>query len=457
MGVPGEVLEQALKLHKLGEFDRASRLYNALLNRNPFQEDLLFLLGDVYLRVGQNGLGINLLSSLLQLNPKNAEAWCNLGIGYRAEDMVPEAIRCWDKALELQGDTTAVCSNMAGIYSDRSEPEKALHWIDRALAVKPDMTEAHWQRGLSMLTMRNWAEGWPEYEYRLKLDTFDNRASLGLEYWDWQPTEHLYIHGEQGVGDEIMFLSCLDEVLPLAKHVTLEVNAKVAGIAKATWPQVRVITEPVPGSYTAKIAIGSMAARLRRTEGSFPGKPYLRPDEALVQAYRTRLEALGPAPYVGIAWHGGQKKTRVVERSMGLEDLSPILTGYTCVSCQYESGNPYIGQDREDHGLVKLDDESIGGDLHHQAALVKALDCVVTVQQTLVHVAGAVGTPAFVMVNARPHWRYLQTGQMPWYHSVRLIRQKEQGEWAQVINEVEGSLANLKRIRRAQSADARAA
>ena len=457
MGAPTDVLTQALELHQKKRFLEASRLYNALLNLNPFDETLLFLLGDLYLRIDHHGLGINLLSNLLQLNPKHADAWANIGIAYRQTYQIDEAIKCWNKAIELSGDTVAVCSNMAGIYSDRSRPTEALHWIDRALAIDPNMVEAHWQRGLALLTMRKWAEGWDEYDYRLKLEQVDTRASLGLPYWDWAPTEHLYIHGEQGVGDEVMFLSCLDDVLPLAKRVTLELNAKVAGLAQYNWPNVNVITEVRDGDYTAKVALGSLAAKYRRTENAFPGIQYLTPNPTRVKNYRKMLEAMGPGPYLALTWHGGTIATRFEKRSLQLPLLTPIMERYTCVSGQYESGCPFLTNDRELAGLAKLDDDCVGGDLHAQAALFKAVDAVVTVQQTAVHVAGSVGANTLVMVNKTPHWRYGMEGNLPWYNSVQLIRQQEQDDWAPVIQRVEKELAHLGTLHRAKPATARAA
>ena len=441
MGLPAEVLKQAMTHHRNGRWEEADRLYNALLNANPFDEALLFLMGDVYLRSNRNGLGINLLSALLQMNPTHAEAWCNLGIGYRIEDRYDEAEKCWRKALDItQKDTSEVCSNMAGLYSDRCQPEQALHWVERALAVEPDMPEGHWQRGLSLLTLRDWAEGWPEYEHRLRLDHFHTRDEIDAPAWDWAPTRHLYIHGEQGIGDEVMFLSCLDEVLPLAERVTIELNHKVAPIARQTWPQVNVITEQTPGDYTAKIALGSLAARLRRSEAAFPGKPYLRPAQALVDDYRRRLEALGPGPYIALAWQGGAKRTRVADRSIPVDLLKPFAQEYTCVSAQYEGANPYIAEDRVKLGVVKLDDASTSDDMHAQAALVAAVDAVVTCQQTLVHVAGSIGAPCYVAVNSTPHWRYHMSGQMPWYDSVRLYRQQVAGEWQPVLRAIASDL-----------------
>lgn len=456
--VPGAVLEQALAAHKKQDFNTAARLYNALLNENPYDEGLLFCLGDLYLRVEHTGLAVNLLSNLVQINPKHAQAWCNLGIGYRKEQRLFEAKRCWMQAIGIEGDTVEVCSNMAGLYSDNAQPEEALEWLDRALAIDPKMTEARWQRALALLTLRRWADGWDEYEHRLDLEHFHTREELGTPRWDWTPTEHLYIHGEQGIGDEVMFLSCLDEAIAIAGgEITIEVNRAVAPIVRQTWPSINVVTDPVPGPYTAKVAIGSLPVRLRRTTESFPGVPYLKPDEALVGHYRRLLEARGPGPYVAVAWLGGTKQTRVRDRSMSAEKFKPILDQFTCVSGQYEHNNPYVQREREEAGIVKLDDDCVGRDIHAQAALFKAVDFVVTVQQTAVHVAGAVGAPTFALIGNRPHWRYGLEGDMPWYQSVKFIRRGESENWGEVVERARRQLVRERRIRRAQSADARAA
>jgi tetratricopeptide (TPR) repeat protein len=440
MNVIDQTIDQALIHHKAGDFGRASHLYNAVLNLKPFDEGVLYLLSDLYLRQEYSGLAINLLTNLLDRHPKNGAAWCNLGIAFRKEDRYDQAVNAWERALKIQGDTAEVCCNMATLYSDRAQPDKAIHWLDRSLKCDPESVGARWSKSLALLTKKDWANGWPLYEFRQQLEGWHSRTTVDAPMWDFTPTDHLYIHGEQGVGDEIMFLSCLDEVLPLAKRVTLELNERVAGIARKTWPSVSIVTTETPGDYSAKIAIGSLAARLRRSADAFPGTPYLKPDPELVEHYKARLTAIGPRPWVALAWHGGTKQTRVKDRSIDLDSFEPIRNRYTCVSAQYEHTNPMLQKAREDAGLVRLDNLCVGEDLAAQAALFAAVDYVVTVQQTAVHVAGAVGAKTYALIGPTPHWRYGLTGDMPWYRSVQLCRAKN--GWAEQINLVEKAIAD---------------
>lgn len=426
-----EVLNQALALHKQGKLDEAEVLYNRVLNRKPFDDQILFLLSDLYLRKDFNGVAINLLMNLLQNNPKHAAAWCNLGIGFRKENDYKSAKGAWMKAITEGGETVEVCSNLATLYADRAEPAKALEWCDKALAIDPENVSAKWQKGLALLTMGEWAEGWAMYQNRQNLESWDSRSTLDVPIWDGGDIDHLYIHGEQGVGDEVMFASMLPFVTN-AKRVTIEVNAKVAPLIALTWPAYTVVTEETAGDYDAKIAIGS----LPWLYGEFGQEiAYLTPDPDRVQFYRGELAKLGPGPYVALTWMGGAKATRVEDRSIQLEQLRPIMDAYTCVSAQYSNTNPMIEVERIKAGLHKINDECTGTDLAEQAALFAAVDAVVTVQQTAVHVSGAVGTPTYAMIGAHPHWRYGVAGDtLPWYSSVKLFRQKT--EWFEVIERV---------------------
>jgi tetratricopeptide (TPR) repeat protein len=426
-----EVLDRALALHKQGNFDEAEVLYNRVLNRKPLEESILFLLSDLYMRQEKNGLAINLLMNLLQNNQNHGAAWCNLGVAFRKENNYAFAKNAWTRAIAVAGETPEVCNNLATLYADRAEPAKAIEWCEKALVLEPNNFTSLWQKALATLTLGDWKAGWALYENRQLLESWDARASIDVPIWKGEPVDHLYIHGEQGVGDEIMFASML-QLVTNAQRITVEVHEKVAPLIKRTWPHFTVVTTETAGDYDAKVAIGS----LHHILGAYKvDAAYLVPDPARVAHYRAELAKLGPGPYVALTWMGGMKATRVEDRSMNLELLRPVMETFTCVSAQYDTTNPIVEQDRAAAGLAKIDDTSIGGDLADQAALFAAVDAVVTVQQTAVHVAGAVGTPCYALIGSHPHWRYGVSGDsLPWYPSVRLFRQKD--TWERVVARV---------------------
>lgn len=428
-------VKTALDFHKAGQFDKAILLYNRMLNQDPHNVNLLYFLADAYMRIEFNGLGVNLLHNALTLKPDFGEAWCNLGVGYRKEQKREDAKKCWERALALQGDTAEVCSNMAGLYADSSEPHPAIAWCDRALKVDPANIDARFQKSLAILTLQQWDEGWELYETRLQKEGWDCRKTIDVPRWRGGPVDHLYIHGEQGIGDEIMFGSMLPFVD--AKRVTIEVNPKVANIIKRTFPEWNVLTKEALQGYTAKVALGSLPGIFKK----FHPAPYLKPDPERIAFYRAELEKLGPGPYVALTWLGGMKETRAVDRSLNLRQLEPIRSEFTCVSAQYADTNPLIEPERLEAGLPFITRESTGTDIAEQAALFAAVDAVVTVQQTAVHVAGAVGAACYALIPEKPHWRYGVEGErMPWYDSVRLYRKRT--SWEALVQE---ALADMRR------------
>lgn len=436
-----QILEEGLEQHKAMNFKDAEINYNRVLNQMPFDEGTTFLLADLYMRKEFNGLSINLLCNLLQNNPKHGAAWCNLGCAFRKENQYDRAAQAWKRAIGVDGETVEVCNNLSSLYADRAQPDKALEWLDKALKIEPQNERAHWGRALALLTQRKWKEGWEEYEWRQKLETWDSRKSVVAPIWDGSLVNHLYVHGEQGVGDEVMFASALPMVAALAKHVTVEVNAKVAKLIEQSFPAFDVVSIETPGDYDAKIPIGSLIRMF-----GFNPKIYLHPDPRLVKKYIRKLERLGKRPYIALTWMGGAKATRVEDRSIRLQEMLPIINNYTCVSAQHWSDNDLVKKEINDAmldcKLPQINEESRGQDLHEQAALFKAVDCVVTVQQTAVHVAGAVGAKTHCIIGSMPHWRYgLEGDSLPFYRSVKLHRRTS--DWKEVIGRVCADLRSL--------------
>jgi tetratricopeptide (TPR) repeat protein len=435
---------KAQDLSKEGHVDQALSIYNQLLNRQFTSPELLYLVSDCLIRKGWNGAAINLLGVTLQTKPDFQEAWNNLGVAFRHENYYQYASAAWEKALAL-GETVEVLANMATLSADMGDPDDAIKWCDKAIAKDTNHWQSYWNKALAELTKRNWGVGWDLYENRRKLAHYDSRPTIDAPQWGGNRVNHLYLHGEQGVGDEVMFASMIPEIMSRVDRLTVEAHKKFSGLLRQSFPGIAVVTEEAEAAgihFDAKSGMGTPAAFLRRRREQFPGTPYLKPDPALVAKYRAELLKLGPAPYVALTWVGGMKKTRVEDRSIPLALYRPFLNKYTCVSAQYTvHAKEEIESERKAHGLAKIDEASSGDDMHAQAALFAACDAVVTVCQTAVHVAGAVGAPAFVLVPHKPSWRYgIGSDDIPWYNSVRMFRQGMAEPWLPVLSRAEQAL-----------------
>ena len=148
---------------------------------------------------------------------------------------------------------------------------------------------------------------------------------------------------------------------------------------------------------------------------------------------------------IGLSWRGGTPGTRASERSIPLRDLAACVAGpgRELVSLQYGDTRAEVeGVNAELGCSVRWFPREELDDFEAFAGLVQSLDVVVSVQNTTVHTAGAVGAPCLALLPRVPEWRYMAEGEaMPWYRSVRLLRQPERGDWAPVLAQVAGELA----------------
>ena len=203
------------------------------------------------------------------------------------------------------------------------------------------------------------------------------------------------------------------------------------------------------GVVSAQSAAGSLPRFLRHDWKDFPRHSgYLLAEQSRVTYWRSRLGQLGPGLKVGLAWTGGSMKTRRRLRSVTAADLIPLLkvAGAHFVSLQYRDSSEEISLLRDSHGLTVHHWQEAIDDYDETAALVSALDLVISVQTAVVHLTGALGRPAWVLVPSSPEWRYLQSGEtMPWYPSVRLFRQERADDWQAVIGRVAAELAQSSR------------
>jgi len=413
-------------------------------------------------RRGDLAQAVTCLEQAISLKPDYAIAYSTLGylLSHQLGDFArgAEHIRT---ALRLSPADPDVLCNYGMVLTQEGRPEEALAICDQLLAAHPDMHEARLNRALAALKLGRFAEAWPDYEARkLSRGNYVPRA-LPLPEWRGQGLrdKKLLVYAEQGLGDQIMFASCLPDLLPLVSGCVVECAPRLVPIFSRSFPAARIESQAQGDARLAslvqsarfdyQVAIGSLPGFFRRNRAEFPPHAgYLHADAARVAYWQNRLSALGPGLKVGISWFGGAASTRRDTRSIRLQDWLPLLSQTSCcfVSVQYGKVSSELETVARSHQVkIHAWDEAID-DYDETAALVTALDLVISVQTAIVHLAGALGKPAWVMLPAVSEWRYLEHGEtMPWYPSVQLLRQPRLGDWQPVIARAAQELAQFTR------------
>lgn len=472
---PEAILESARKAHVAADKakangdsetyrtlrDRAEIAYNGLLSRDYKSPFALVLLAVMDQKRGWNGRALALLQVAIakllnwrKISPGNEpvldkwlrDAYCTMAFCHREEGRREDAEHAFSSALEYGPEDPEILSGFAGLYINDGDPQKCIDLINKAKKLDPKSEENHWNLALAHLELGNWKLGF-EYYHKGVL----GKQRLNLNYWrqgktplwEGEPDKTVVVYGEQGLGDEIMFASCLPEMIKDCKHVIFDCHPKLETAFKRSFPDIEIHGTRKDSDLgwaaerddiEACIPIGSLPMLYRRKDSDFKQytNGYLKAGNQSVQHYKERLRELGPPPYIGLGWEGGTKKTRFDLRSTGLRNMQPLLDQEaTFISLQY---TPEAARAAEKYGIPHW--QEVIDDLDERHALIVACDLIISVNQTLVHQAGALAKRCWVLTPARPAWRYgLSGSKMIWYPTVRQYRQRkqEEPEWAPVV------------------------
>lgn len=444
-----ELWEQACALHMERKFDEAEKIYVQLLEQNHDNTGLMATLGSLYIQTGKVGLGIHFLEAAIKGGLRQTDVFTNLGLGYKQAGQTKKAREYFEESIKEEPSPESL-ANYSGLLIESGQDEKCIEICERALKEKPELPVAHWNLAISLLSEGIWERAWDEHEWGLKaIGIREDRIVLNVPPWDGKGAGTVLVYGEQGIGDEIMFTSMLPDLLKTNK-VVFECFPRLETLFKKSFPDVTFYgtreSKSVDWAYNHKIdyriPVGSLGQFFRRSSESFLGTPYLTVDS-------TDLLPKGDKFRVGISWKGGGfKMGRILKRSIPLTWWKPIfdIPDIEFVSLQYGHGKEEeIGVVKALGHDVKIMDEADAYDYYETAKLVKSCDLVISICTSVVHLAGALGVPCWVMTPKHPAWRYQNSGRMPWYRSVRLYRSPytELKGWVPVIAKISEDLDEM--------------
>ena len=436
----------ALAEARSGRFERAAALLHVLRVQRD-DADVNNALGNLHRLRGHLDEAVVSYRRALEVDGRHLAALANLGLALRDQGVPQQALPVLDRALVLAPDYVEALFNKALALIDLGESAAADGLIEQVLKLDSDFAQAHLQRGFMLLKRGEFAAGWREYAWRVHIPDLDHWRDYDYPLWQGEALtgKRVLVQAEQGLGDQIMFASCLPDLLARARHTVIECNPRLAGLFARSFPGAAVyrhrvkgkpdwLREPVPDF---RVRCGDLPRMLRNQNADFPAHGgYLVADPTRATEWRARLAALGPGLKVGLSWRGGTPGTGQAARSLALEALVPILTlpHAHFVSLQYGPVHHEIADLRARHGIALSEWPPAIADMDEMAALVASLDLVVTVCTTAAHLCGALGKTAWVMVPAVAEWRYLESGpRIPWYPALRLFRQSRLDAWGTLI------------------------
>ncbi|HTU26652.1 MAG TPA: tetratricopeptide repeat protein [Pirellulales bacterium] len=403
--------------------------------------------------------GIAALDRALAIQPNQLE-WLYLQAGLlQGEGRFHEAEQLYRRALKINPENPTLLNELGLVLADQGCLAESLNAYAAALKVDPEAPAPHFNRSLIWLQQGRLAEGWNEYGWRWKCPGSPPRDFFRQPLWDGTPLSGrtILVHGEQGIGDEIRFASCLPDVVDSAAQVVVICEPRLAPLFARSFPTAivhgvgrgreHVWSVPASPAIDVQAPIGDLPRYLRLSPGSFPQrKSFLHANPTRVEYWRQRLAALGRGAKIGIDWRAGANAHDRLRRSIPLELWRPLLRSNNAQFVVLASGDT-----REEVAACRLAGVTLHAfaeinprdNLDEAAALIGALDLVVTVGNASAHLAGALGVPTWALLPRFQGWDWpLESEETLWYASVRALRQADDGDWRGLMTRIEGEFLN---------------
>ncbi len=404
------------------------------LRQTPCSAELNFMRGTAFNALSRSVEAREALSVSVNLNPAVAPAWLNLGNALTDVDDLRAAEAHCRRALDLDPNLMEAQISLGFVLTARGQLPDAISVLEAATRAAPENVHAHWNLATALLLAGDLSRGFAEYEWRKRHDRFrQDFINLPGPIWDGgDPRDRtILVHAEQGLGDTIQFARYLPLIARRGGHPILACEPSLIPILKQI-AGARVVSKfaPLPpcdawiDQMSLPHVFGTALDRIPFPSG------YLSADPRLISEHRATLP---PGRRIGLAWAGNPLHRNDRRRTPPGDVFEPLTGIPNCHFISLIPNRALPGTTCPPRPLTNYAET---------AALISALDLVITVDTSVAHVAGALGREAWVLLPYAPDWRWLlKRNDTPWYNSLRLFRQPSPGDWRSVMREVIAALA----------------
>ena len=435
-------------LQDIERYEEALLDYEKAIALRPDNAGAFTNRGNLYKQLNQYDQALTDYDKAIALEPNHSEAVYNRGTTLMELKQYDQALADFDRAIPLNPGHAEALYNRGTMLMGLKRIDDAIANFDQAIALKPNYANAYWNRALARLLLGCSSEGWGDYEWRWRTD----QMQLGWREFV-QPQWHgdiditgktALLHSEQGFGDTIMAARYVRQVVDRGARVIVEARSPLTSLMQQI-EGIEVITQgqPIP-RFDLHCPMMSLPRAFDTRTESIPAEvPYLWAPPAHLQKWQRRLPHTGRLR-VGLNWAGSETFKHDATRSIGLARMLPLLG---CTDIEFfalqKDLRPGDAELLEKHPQLT----QLGPEIEtfaDTAAIVSHLDLVISSDTALVHLAGALGKPVWVLLQFVPDWRWLLDREdSPWYPTARLFRQERIDDWTGVVEKATEELKRL--------------
>ncbi len=428
-----------------GDRMSAAQAFSAAMRLDPYQADAAANLAALCNVEGHWTQAEALSRAAISITPGHVAAWTNLGNTLHRQSRHDEAAEAFGLALARDDNAVDAATGLGLSLLAMGRLEEAVIAQCAAVATNPACPVAHLNLAYCLLAAGQFTEGWAEFEWR-GLAGVPVPAMAG-PVWRGEPLygRRILVQAEGGYGDMLQFARYVPLLLQRGGQVIMQTRAPLSRLFGAL-PCVEIAGDAP--HYDLSVKLLSLPRLFGTTIATIPPPLPLRVDAARVAAWRERaLARHAGALVVGLVWSGAPRVDELAQaemdrrRSMALARLAPIarVAGVRLVSLQ----DGVAGAQIASAGLDIFDAMAEMADFADTAALAAACDLVISVDTAMVHLAGSLDVPVWLLDRYDGCWRWGKgVDTSPWYPRLRMFRQATPGDWDGVVARVAARLAD---------------
>jgi Flp pilus assembly protein TadD len=433
-------------LLQLGQLSGSLEALERALRIDP--SDLLsrLLMGRLCLRLQQPAGAEEHFRSILDRIPASEAARSGLIDALVAQDDLAGAKAESASVLKASPDSEVGNLAAARLAGFERDDQRALNHLSKLVRLRPGHAGHLYNRGLCLLRVGRYEEGWRDYEYRFAAGAVQVKLPDSPR-WDGRPVGRLLLVAEQGLGDTVLFSRFIADARGRAGEVVVVCPDALVGLlgrslgcacvadAAGTWPPHDAHLPLMSLPHVLGLGASALAER----------DPYLMPDPARCERWSVAIQAKSPGRHrIGIVnatsvAHSTEQNPRT-RRSCNIADLEPLMQMDGVAAFNLNLG--HVAEQARIGSPTLRDLPMPLADFDDTAAVVQAMDAVICVDTAIVHVAGAIGAQARLLLAYVRDWRWsLREGRVPWYRSVQTAAQQEPGQWSAPVQQLQAQLA----------------
>lgn len=444
----------------IDKYEESINLFKEILTYDlsiETKERILFSLSNVYINSNEKdfdadySLGQHYALETLKINKNNITALNNIGITNLYMRKHDEVLYFFKKAHDIEPTNPTTLKNLSSAYDHLGFYNKNLETIEKFKKLKPDDNSLDTNYAMSLLHVGRFKDGWKYYENRWNEKHADGSVRVMPNFTKplWRPSlgfNRILIWGEQGIGDQILHGTMLQDFIVSFKEVYLSVDPKLVKIFSDSFPNISVYSlfdETSTDFFDYHIPLCSIGYYTRKSyQDFFPLKKYYQVKNKNDYSTRKKLKC-------ALSWKSvnGQKSDY---KSTSLESLKNILdlNNIDFYSIQYSEANEEIKYMHDKHGIIinTIDNLDLYNDIYGLMQFIQSCDFTITTSSSSAHLSGALNIPTYLLLAKNYgkfwYWDNFYEGKNVWYPSITRFVQKEYKDWSHPIDDLLNFIIN---------------